>query len=91
MTCTPQESVTLNARLAIGGYHKGSPHVSITPGPGTVADFVLLHDNDTLHSAALSPSFSRTTVRHGVVVARRLQHSWIMPQKTPSPEPSPPE
>ena len=56
-----------------------------------VADFVLLHENDTLHSAALNPSFSRTTIRHGVLVARRIQQSWILPQKTPSPDPIPPE
>ena len=91
MTCTPQESVTLNARLAIGGFHKGSPAMSLTPTPGMVADFVLLHDNDSLHAAALNPSFSRTTIRHGSVVARRIQQSWILPQKTPSPDPIPPE
>ena len=91
MTCTPQESVTLNARLAIGGFHKGSPAMSLTPTPGMVADFVLLHDNDSLHAAALNPSFSRTTIRHGAVVARRIQQSWILPQKTPSPDPIPPE
>ncbi|KAI0770295.1 Metallo-dependent hydrolase [Fomes fomentarius] len=85
------ESVTLNARLAIGGFHKGSPAMSLTPSPGMVADFVLLHDNDSLHAAALNPSFSRTTIRHGTVVARRIQQSWILPQKTPSPDPIPPE
>ncbi|KAI0754974.1 Metallo-dependent hydrolase [Daedaleopsis nitida] len=85
------ESVTLNARLAIGGFHKGSPALSLMPAPGMVADFVLLHDNDSLHSAALNPSFSRTTIRHGTVVARRIQQSWILPQKTPSPDPISPE
>ncbi|PIL22531.1 hypothetical protein GSI_15220 [Ganoderma sinense ZZ0214-1] len=85
------ESVTINSRLAIGGFHKGSPAMSLTPAPGMVADFVLLHENDTLHSAALNPSFSRTTIRHGVLVARRLQQSWILPQKTPSPDPIPSE
>ncbi|KAI0720495.1 Metallo-dependent hydrolase [Cerioporus squamosus] len=85
------EAVTNNARLAIGGFHKGSPPISLTPSPGGIADFVLLHDNDSLHSAALNPSFSRTTIRHGTVVARRIQQSWILPQKTPSPDPTPPE
>ena len=84
--------MTLNARLAIGGYHpKGAPHLSLTPAPGALADFVLLHDNDSLHAAALNPSFARTTIRHGAVVARRVQHSWILPQKTPSPDPVLPE
>ena len=83
--------MTLNSRLAIGGFHKSSPPLSLTPSPGMVADFVLLHDNDSIHSAALSPSFSRTTIRHGVMVARRIQQSWILPQKTPSPDPNPPE
>ncbi|TBU28610.1 Metallo-dependent hydrolase [Dichomitus squalens] len=85
------EAVTLNSRLAIGGFHKGSATLSLTPSPGMVADFVLLHDNDSVHSAALNPSFSRTTIRHGVMVARRIQQSWILPQKTPSPDPIPPE
>ena len=88
-TYSPQESVTINSRLAIGGFHKGSPGLSLTPAPGMVADFVLLHENDSLHSAALSPSFSRTTIRHGVIVARRIQQTWILPQKTPSPDPIP--
>lgn len=52
-----------------------------------LADFVLLHENDTLHSAALNPSFSRTTIRHGQVVARRVAQTWILPQHTPSPSP----
>ncbi|KAI0648013.1 Metallo-dependent hydrolase [Trametes meyenii] len=84
------EAVTLNARLAVGGAHKGAPHPSITPAPGVPADFVLLHENDTLHGAALNPSFSRTTIRRGQVVARRVAQTWILPQKTPSPDPLPP-
>ncbi|KAI0372165.1 Metallo-dependent hydrolase [Pilatotrama ljubarskyi] len=87
------EAVTLNARLAIGGFRaKGScanPHsLSMTPTRGAPADFVLLHENDTLHSAALNPSFSRTTIRHGQVVARRVAQTWILPQKSPSPDPA---
>ncbi|EIW59523.1 Metallo-dependent hydrolase [Trametes versicolor FP-101664 SS1] len=81
------EAVTLNARLAIGGVQKGAPYPSITPTRGMLADFVLLHENDTLHSAALNPSFSRTTIRHGQVVARRVAQTWILPQHTPSPSP----
>ncbi|KAI8969640.1 Metallo-dependent hydrolase [Trametes punicea] len=99
------ESITLNARLAIGAiphdhpHHKArsvspshahaypGPHLSMTPTPGTLADFVLLHDNDTMHAAALNPSFSRTTIRRGQVVARRVAQTWILPQKTPSPDP----
>ena len=37
--------MTLNSSLAIGGFHKSSPPLSLTPSPGMVADFVLLHDN----------------------------------------------
>ncbi|KAI0354970.1 Metallo-dependent hydrolase [Trametes cingulata] len=84
------EAVTLNARLAIGGFStKGSPSgaLSMTPARGAPADFVLLHENDTMHGAALNPSFSRTTIRHGQVVARRVAQTWIAPQKTPSPDP----
>ncbi|KAI0632129.1 Metallo-dependent hydrolase [Trametes polyzona] len=81
------ESVTLTARLAVEGAHKGAPPPSITPARGMRADFVLLHENDTLHGAALNPSFSRTTIRRGQVVARRVAQTWILPQKTPSPDP----
>ncbi|KAI0335897.1 Metallo-dependent hydrolase [Cubamyces sp. BRFM 1775] len=60
---------------------------SMTPSPGAPADFVLLHENDTLHAAALSPSFSRTTVRQGRVVACRVARTWLVPMRSPSPSP----
>ncbi|RPD52371.1 hypothetical protein L227DRAFT_617884 [Lentinus tigrinus ALCF2SS1-6] len=70
---TGTEAVT---NLAIRGFHKGSPSLSLTPAPGAIADLVL-HDND---SPALNPSFSRTTIRYGTVVVQRIQQSWILPQ-----------
>ncbi|KAI9058364.1 hypothetical protein FKP32DRAFT_1680781, partial [Trametes sanguinea] len=65
------------------------PHLSMTPTPGTPADFVLLHENDSMHGAALNPSFSRTTIRRGVVVARRVAQTWVLPVRTPTRTPEP--
>ncbi|OSD07218.1 Metallo-dependent hydrolase, partial [Trametes coccinea BRFM310] len=64
------------------------PYLSMTPTPGTPADFVLLHENDSVHGAALNPSFSRTTIRHGVVVARRVAQTWVLPVRTPTRTPT---
>ncbi|KAH9891652.1 Metallo-dependent hydrolase [Cubamyces lactineus] len=67
--------------------HSPFPFQSMTPTPGAPADFVLLHENDSMHAAALRPSFARTTVRQGRVVACRVARAWILPQRTPSPSP----
>ncbi|OBZ71600.1 hypothetical protein A0H81_08360 [Grifola frondosa] len=69
------EAITVNARLAIGEARDGER--GLVPAPGDPADFVLLHDNDSLHSAALSPSFTRSTIRRGALVSRRSEQKWM--------------
>lgn len=44
---------------------------------GTPADFVLLYKNQRIESAVLEPSFDRTTVKAGRVVARRVARYWV--------------
>lgn len=45
---------------------------------GDPADFVVLHENHDLRSVALHPSFERTTIKSGRVVARRKKWRWIL-------------
>lgn len=52
------------------------------PRVGDRADFVLLHDNNNLQSAACDPCYTRTTIRAGRVVARRVSHVWHLGQKS---------
>jgi hypothetical protein len=47
------------------------------PTTGDPADFVVLHDNTDLRSVALHPSFDRTTIKDGRMVARRRKWRWI--------------
>jgi len=65
--------VTLNARTAIGLRRADG----WMPKPGDVADFVILHDNESLHSAVLNPSYARTTIKGGTIVAKRHALRWI--------------
>ncbi|KAI0313051.1 hypothetical protein OF83DRAFT_590059 [Amylostereum chailletii] len=44
--------------------------------PGDAADFVLLHDNHSIQSAVLNPSYARTTIRGGLIVATRRVERW---------------
>jgi len=67
------EAITLNSRTAIGLPSPGS----LRPAEGDIADFVFLPDSDSLYSAALNPSYSRTTIKGGVVVAKRQTSRWI--------------
>ncbi|KZT73763.1 Metallo-dependent hydrolase [Daedalea quercina L-15889] len=67
------EAVTITARKAIS---TPCPR-SLTPSKGDAADFVLLHDNDSLYSAALNPSYTRTVIKNGEVVATRRAEKWI--------------
>ncbi|OSX59873.1 hypothetical protein POSPLADRAFT_1149833, partial [Postia placenta MAD-698-R-SB12] len=72
------EAVTVNARTAIG---VPGPR-SLMPAIGGPADFVLLHDNDSMYSAALDPSYSRTTIKGGVVVAKRYTSRWLLHEES---------
>jgi len=67
------EAVTINARKAIAA--RGP--ASLFPAKGDAADFVLLHENDSLYSAALNPSYTRTVIKNGEVVATRRADKWI--------------
>ena len=44
---------------------------ALVPLPGDEADFVLLHDNHDVQSATCDPSYTRTTIKSGRIVARR--------------------
>lgn len=52
--------------------------LDIFPYPGQPADFVILWDNITVRDVALAPSYDRTTIKNGRVVARRWARRWIM-------------
>ncbi|KAJ7069820.1 Metallo-dependent hydrolase [Mycena amicta] len=44
---------------------------------GDPADLVILHGTPDLQSAVLNPAYDRTTIRAGVVVARRRTSRWV--------------
>ncbi|EPT05239.1 hypothetical protein FOMPIDRAFT_125332 [Fomitopsis schrenkii] len=67
------EAVTITARVAIAA--RGP--TSLTPIAGDPADFVLLHENDSVSSAALNPSYARTVIKDGQIVAARHADKWI--------------
>ncbi|KAH9936317.1 uncharacterized protein B0H18DRAFT_1081958 [Fomitopsis serialis] len=67
------EAVTITARKAIAA--RGP--ASLFPAKGDAADFVLLHENDSLYSAALNPSYTRTVIKDGEIVATRRADKWI--------------
>ncbi|EMD39943.1 hypothetical protein CERSUDRAFT_132628 [Gelatoporia subvermispora B] len=68
---------------------KGAIQTPSTPEPtnlrlkaGHRADLVLLHENDSLYEAALRPSYSRATIKNGMLVATRMEQSWILETET---------
>jgi hypothetical protein len=69
-----QSSVTLFAKRAIG---ETAPQ-SLIPQKGDRADFVILHENATLQSAVLNPSWERTVIKGGVTVAHRMASRWLL-------------
>ncbi|KAG6918755.1 hypothetical protein DXG01_011946 [Tephrocybe rancida] len=68
-------SVTLTSKLALG---VGAIQSRLFPVSGDAADFVILHGAHSLQSAVLHPPFDRTTIRAGVVVARRRSSTWLL-------------
>jgi hypothetical protein len=70
-----KRSVTLTSKRAIG---EKEVHVDLLPTEGGPADFVILHGTNTLLSAVLHPSYDRTTIRAGVIVARRKSKRWFL-------------
>ena len=67
--------MTTTARKAIG--INPDSNGSLFPAIGSPADFVILHKNKTVQSAALNPSYDRTTIKDGLVVATRTGSCWI--------------
>ncbi|KAF7365249.1 Metallo-dependent hydrolase [Mycena venus] len=67
-------SVTLISKRAIG---QKDVHQDLCITTDDPADFVILHDSPDLRSAALNPSYDRTTIRAGIVVARRQTSRWF--------------
>ncbi|KAK0464595.1 Metallo-dependent hydrolase [Desarmillaria tabescens] len=70
-------SVTLTSKCALGIAPSDLPQ-DLFPQKGDPADFVIIHGTQTLYQAVLNPSYDRTTIRGGVVVARRLTKKWVM-------------
>lgn len=73
----------MNARAAIGMTPARTLFPSsqaLVPRVSDPADFVLLHDNTDVQSAACNPSFSRTTIKAGRVVSRRETRVWHLGQ-----------
>ncbi|KAL0578627.1 hypothetical protein V5O48_003370 [Marasmius crinis-equi] len=67
-------SVTITSKVALG-MEDVSP--DLYPQVGDQADFVILHGNETLTQAALNPSYDRTTIKAGVIVAQRQTERFI--------------
>ncbi|KAI5119204.1 hypothetical protein M0805_004459 [Coniferiporia weirii] len=70
------EAVSIDSRRAIGDVWPGTAP-SLGPRAGSSADFVILHDNRTVQSAALDPCHDRTTIKGGKVVAWRKAQRWV--------------
>ncbi|KAI0269776.1 hypothetical protein BC834DRAFT_863300 [Gloeopeniophorella convolvens] len=71
------KSVSVASKAAIG---LGGDGAGLVIREGQTADFVLLHDNNTVQSAVLRPSYARTTIRNGAVIAKRRVSRWLRPQ-----------
>ncbi|KAJ7288366.1 hypothetical protein C8J57DRAFT_1279966 [Mycena rebaudengoi] len=67
-------AVTLTSKRAIS---LTDIHRDLAISKDDPADFVILHGTPDLQAAALNPSYERTTVRSGVVVARRRVSKWF--------------
>ncbi|EIN12834.1 Metallo-dependent hydrolase [Punctularia strigosozonata HHB-11173 SS5] len=70
-------SVTIASKHAVG---EADVPAGLAPQVADRADFVILHDNDSVQSAALSPSYARTTIKSGTLVAQRRTSSYIRTQ-----------
>lgn len=69
----------MTSKRAIG---ENEVQTDLLPTEGGPADFVVLHGTETLLSAVLHPSYDRTTIRAGVIVARRKSDSWFLSDGT---------
>ncbi|KAF8964293.1 hypothetical protein BDZ97DRAFT_1660701 [Flammula alnicola] len=71
---TLARSVTLTSKRAIG---QNEVPLDLAPCVGDAADFVILHERETLQSAVLNPCFERTTIKAGRAVAYRRSVRWF--------------
>ncbi|KAJ7109700.1 hypothetical protein C8R43DRAFT_904623 [Mycena crocata] len=67
-------AVTLASKRAIG---QERIHADLCISINDPADFVILHGTPNLQAAVLCPSYDRTTIRAGLVVARRCTSRWF--------------
>ncbi|KAL5501671.1 hypothetical protein ACEPAH_8931 [Sanghuangporus vaninii] len=73
------EAVSISSKRAVGlpesDYETASDSdntaTSLISTVGSPADFVILHENQSLQSAVLEPCFPRTTIKDGCVIAKR--------------------
>jgi len=66
------EAITTTARQAIGA----TSFQGLMPQIGDPAEFVILHENDSLQSVVCNPGYDRTTIYRGEVVAKRSSTNW---------------
>ncbi|KAJ6613336.1 hypothetical protein B0H10DRAFT_2165380 [Mycena sp. CBHHK59/15] len=69
-------SVTLTSKRAIA---QKEIHRNLCISVDDPADFVVLQETPSLQFAALNPSYDRTTIRAGIVVAERRTSRWFTP------------
>ncbi|PPR01742.1 hypothetical protein CVT24_001562 [Panaeolus cyanescens] len=69
------KSVTITSKRAIGVQDVPT---SLVLTVGDPADFVILHRNESLQSAVLNPSYDRTTIKTGNMVASRRSVRWLL-------------
>lgn len=69
----------MTARVGIG---RPLASASLVPQVGDPADLLLLHDNYDVQSAVCNPSYTRTTIKAGRVVARRERRTWFFNTNT---------
>nr|GAT60317.1 predicted protein [Mycena chlorophos] len=67
-------AVTLTAKQAVA---EPRVHKDLTLAVGDPADLLVLHGTPDVATAVLNPGLDRTTIRAGVVVARRRVSRWI--------------
>lgn len=59
------------------------PH-GLCPQKGDPSDFVIVHGSEGLAQAVLNPGYDRTTIRRGIVVARRRTNKWVAHAEPPA-------
>lgn len=68
-----QEAVSTRSRAAIG---LGGSESGLQVAKGVPADLLVLHWNESIQSAVLKPSETRTTIKCGNLVAWKRMLEW---------------